>query len=168
MWASSARFVGSCESRVLCMDWQESSSGEGGWLVTGCTNSTVGVSWINNNEAGVKRNGSTEPEEKHSPINSDEDEDGEEEEEQGGGRGGGEGEEGEGEGGASKRPVRRARPREDNCACTKEACLYKSHFILRGHNGEVGMTPCNELLKVCIVLKISHIGEVRIQQYDYQ
>ena len=150
MWASSARFVGSCESRILCMDWQESSSGEGGWLVTGCTNSTVGVSWINNNEAGVKRNGSLEPEEKHSPINScadhDEDEDGEQEE-QGGGRGGGEGE--EGEGGASKRPVHRARPREDNCACTKEACLYKSHFILRGHTGEVGMTP-SELLNSCM------------------
>ena len=140
------------------MDWQESSSGEGGWLVTGCTNSKVGVSWINNNEAGVKRNGSTEPDlEKHSPINSradhDGDEDGEEEdEEQGGGRGGGEDEEGEGE--ASKRLVHRAGPREDNCACNKEACLYKSHFLLQGHSGEVGMTP-NELLNSCIVLKIN-------------
>ena len=152
------------------MDWQESSSDKGGWLVTGCTNSNVGVSWINNNEAGVKRNGSTEPDlEKHSPINSradhDGDEDGEEEEEeQAGGRGGGEDE--EGEGGASKRPEHRADPREDNCALTKEACFYKSHFLLRGHIGEVGMTP-NELLNSCIVLKVSHIGEVSIQ-YDCQ
>ena len=138
MWASSARFVGSCESRVLCMDWQESSSGEGGWLVTGCTNSTVGVSWIDNKEAGVKRNDSLEPKEKRSPTSycADEDKNGEEEEGGGGGR---EGE--EGEGGARKRPVHRVCPREDNCACTKEACLYKSHFILRSHTGEVGMTP---------------------------
>ena len=114
------------------MDWQESSSDKGGWLVTGCTNNIVGVSWINNNEVGVKRNDSTEPEEKHSPINSraDQDADGEKEE----------GASVEGEGGASKRPVHRVRPREDICAYTKKACIYKSHFLLRGHIGEVGMT----------------------------
>ena len=28
---------------------------------------------------------------------------------------------------------------EDNLACTKEACLYKSHFILRSHTGEVSI-----------------------------
>lgn len=26
---------------------------------------------------------------------------------------------------------------EDSVACTEEACFYKSHFILKGHVGEV-------------------------------
>ena len=117
------------------MDWQESSGDEGGWLVTGCTNSTVGVSWIDSKEAyAVGRSGSSVDQ---SPADSctGEDEEGE----------GGAGEEQESEGEerkaageeerASKNP--RASPREDNLACTKEACLYKSHFILRNHTGEV-------------------------------
>ncbi len=71
----------------------------------------------------MKRNGRLAPEEKHSPRNSDD-----EEEEEGE----------EGKAGASKRPVQKRVPaREDNVACTKEACLYKSHFVLRSL-GEVG------------------------------
>ena len=127
MWASGARFVGSCESPVLCMDWQESSSGEGGWLVTGCSNGTVGVSWIDSKEASVARNGSLE-EHAQSPVGpcADEEE---------AGRGGWESKEA---GEAGERASKSLRvPREDNLACTKEACLYKSHFILRSHTGEV-------------------------------
>ena len=133
MWASGARFVGSCESRVLCMDWQESSSGEGGWLVTGCSNGTVGVSWIASKEVGVGRRCSSSPEEQN-PAGPG-----------GGGGGGGDGEEKgreseaavEGEAGERDGSTKKRFPCEDNLACTKEACLYKSHFILRSHTGEV-------------------------------
>ena len=111
------------------MDWQESSGGEGGWLVTGCSNGTVGVSWIDGKEASVARDSSLG---KHvqSPVGAqcvDHDEEG---------GGGWESEEGEAGEEASKKSLRV--PREDNLACTKEACLYKSHFILRNHTGEVG------------------------------
>lgn len=31
---------------------------------------------------------------------------------------------------------------EDNVACTEGACFYKSHFILKGHVGEVKDVFC--------------------------
>ena len=104
---------------MLCVDWQDSSNGEGGWLVTGCSNGTVGVSWVDNKEAVVRsRNSSIREEEENPGLAADE-----EESERGG----------EGE-----RTNKLGRvQREDNLACTKEACLYKSHFILRSHTGEV-------------------------------
>lgn len=108
------------------MDWQESSSGEGGWLTTGCSNGTVGVSWIASKAAGVRKRCSSSSEEQipaglgHT--------DGEEE-----------GRESEAEVGVGERADNKQRfSHEDNLACTKEACLYKSHFILRSHTGEVG------------------------------
>lgn len=121
MWASGAKFAGSCESRVLCIDWQESSDGDGGWLVTGCNNGTVGVSWIDNKEAVARKSrGRRKNHGEWHLVLDEEDAVGEEES--------GEGDERTKEG----IPIP-----EDNLACTKEACLYKSHFILRGHTGEV-------------------------------
>lgn len=125
MWASAAKFTGSCESRVLCIDWQESSNGEGGWLVTGCNNGTVGVSWVDNKEAVARRRRRRRRRSESSRgeqlvqdgfFLSDEEESDEEY--------------------GEVTNEARAIP-EDNLACTKEACLYKSHFILRSHTGEV-------------------------------
>ena len=124
MWASAAKFIGTCESRVLCIDWQESSNGEGGWLVTGCNNGTVGVSWVDNKEAVARRRRRRRGRESSRVEQllqdglslSDEEETDEEYVE-------------------VTNEARRIP--EDNLACTKEACLYKSHFILRSHTGEV-------------------------------
>ena len=117
MWASRARFVGSCEGRITCMDWQESSRNEGGWLLTGCSSGTVGVSWINNkdnDDASVERCRTRGVEEDQGH-----DEEGGERETQ------------------TARKKTSGLKHEDNLACTNEACLYKSHFILRNHTGEV-------------------------------
>lgn len=112
MWASGAKFIGSCESKVLCIDWQDSSDGEGGWLVTGCNNGTVGVSWIANKEAVVRRRMRRRSGKEEQEQDLDEEE-------------------------REKTQTQRRDIPEDNLACTKEACLYKSHFILRSHTGEV-------------------------------
>ena len=112
---------------MLCVDWQESSGREGGWLVTGCSSGTVGVSWIDNKETIAKKK-----EEKKRPRRDgagrftvgERNWDSDEEEEEC------EGNEGVG---------RNSTTHEDNLACTREACLYKSHFILRNHTGEVSM-----------------------------
>ena len=66
------------------LHWQESSDGQGGWLVSGCDGGTVGVSWASNRACEFAGHGG-----------------------------------------------------EDNVACTEGACFYKSHFILKGHVGEV-------------------------------
>ena len=123
MWASASKFIGSCESGVLCIDWQESSSGEGGWLVTGCNNGTVGVSWVDSKEAVAKRwrrrrrESSRGEQLVHDGLSLSDEEESDEE---------------------SDEVTNEARTiPEDNLACTKEACLYKSHFILRSHTGEV-------------------------------
>ena len=105
---------------MLCVDWQESSDGEGGWLVTGCSTGSVGVSWIDSKEAIAKKNIASRLE-RDCEVESAEEEDG-------GGMKGQESETGE-----------KSTTREDNLACTKAACLYKSHFILRNHTGEVRM-----------------------------
>ena len=86
MWASAATFEVACGSKVLSVDWKQSTDGQGGWLVTSGSEGTVGVSWIahrgaetaNVNGAGV-----------------------------------------------------------DNVACSEGACMFKSHFNLRGHSGKV-------------------------------
>ena len=130
MWASAAKFNGSCEGRVLCIDWQESSNGEGGWLVTGCNNGTVGVSWVYNKEAVARRRKRKKRENG-----------GGEQLVQADGQSVSDKEESEGESGEVTNEGR-AVP-EDNLACTKEACLYKSHFILRSHTGEVSIIKVN-------------------------
>ena len=105
---------------MLCIDWQESSNGEGGWLVTGCNNGTVGVSWVEK-KGTVEAKRSKESDQisteqdcraRDGDMSSSEDNE------------------------RSKEVEGRER-REDNLACTKEACLYKSHFILKSHTGEV-------------------------------
>lgn len=87
MWASSAKCVGSCGSRIRSQDWQDSSDGQGGWLVTGSEEGVVGISWIASENAAP----------------------------------------------------------DDNLACTKEACFYKSHFNMRRHVGQVSKRVCMQI-----------------------
>ena len=101
----------------MCIDWQESSNEDGGWLVTGCNNGTVGVSWIEGKGSVKLGKGRRTREKKEQESAGDEDCATELEDDE--------------------RSRERSNVPEDNLACTKEACLYKSHFILRSHTGEV-------------------------------
>ena len=98
MWASGTRFEGTCTSKILCMDWMGSQDSRGGWLATGCSEGTVGVSWISNPEWNCD---AAEMDDERDTAT----------------------------GGATRTP--------ENMACTEEASYYKSHFVLKGHLGEV-------------------------------
>ena len=98
MWASGARLEGTCGSTIKSTDWKESSDGSGGWLATGCSAGTVGISWISCPSA--RSTSRIEGEEAgtcdiHAPE------------------------------GVYATPS------------DGEGSLYKSHFLLRGHLGEV-------------------------------
>ena len=90
MWvyASGAILEGTCCSSILVTDWKEARDGSGGWLATGCSNGTLGISWVSYQA-----------------------------------RSGEELQDSQGEGLVAQEE--------------KEGVLYKSHFLLRGHMGEV-------------------------------
>ncbi len=81
MWASGARLEGTCSSNILLTDWKEARDSSGGWLASGCSDGTLGISWVSY-QARSGELVALDPEE-------------------------------------------------------EEEGLYKSHFILRGHLGEV-------------------------------